>query len=192
MNIEQSLIDRSNNSCELCNSKENLAIHLVAPAKEETEKDTIYICNTCSSQIEDELPIEPNHWRCLNESMWSEIPAVQVVAWRMLTRMSTEGWPADLLEMLYLSDEVLEWAKVTGEGQEENKLVHKDSNGATLHNGDSVTLTKDLNVKGSSMVAKRGTAVRNITLVYDNQEQIEGKVNGQQIVILTQFVKKST
>jgi len=46
-------------------------------------------------------------------------------------------------------------------------------------------------VKGSSMVAKRGTAVRGISLVRDNPEQIEGRVNGQQIVILTKFVKKS-
>lgn len=40
------------------------------------------------------------------------------------------------------------------------------------------------------MVAKRGTAVRKITLVHDNAEQIEGKVDGQQIVLLTKFVKK--
>jgi protein PhnA len=52
-------------------------------------------------------------------------------------------------------------------------------------------LIKDLPVKGSSMVAKRGTAVRSIRLVRDNAEQIEGRVNDQTIVILTQFVKKS-
>ena len=56
--------------------------------------------------------------------------------------------------------------------------------------GDSVVLIKDLKVKGSSMVAKQGTAVRNIRLVHDNTEQIEGKVDGQLIVILTKFVKK--
>ena len=60
-----------------------------------------------------------------------------------------------------------------------------------LEAGDTVTIIKDLNVKGSSMVAKRGTAVRGISLVRDNAEHIEGRVDGQQIVILTKFVKKS-
>ncbi|WP_339653117.1 alkylphosphonate utilization protein [uncultured Salegentibacter sp.] len=69
-------------------------------------------------------------------------------------------------------------------------MVHKDSNGAVIETGDTVVLTKDLNVKGSSFTAKRGTDVRRVSLVYDNPEQIEGKVEGQQIVILTKFVKK--
>ena len=50
---------------------------------------------------------------------------------------------------------------------------------------------KDLNVKGGGFTAKRGTAVRNISLVHDNHEHIEGRVNDQHIVILTQYVKKS-
>jgi len=69
--------------------------------------------------------------------------------------------------------------------------VHKDANGATLEAGDSVVLIKDLNVKGANFVAKRGTAVRRITLVADNADHIEGKVEGQRIVILTKFVKKA-
>jgi protein PhnA len=59
-----------------------------------------------------------------------------------------------------------------------------------LENGDSVVLIKELDVKGATFSAKRGTAVRNIRLVADNPEQIEGKINGQSIVILTKFVKK--
>jgi len=70
-------------------------------------------------------------------------------------------------------------------------LQHIDSNGAVLSAGDTVTLTKDLNVKGANFTAKRGTAVRGISLVHDNPEQIEGRVNGQKIVILTRFVKKA-
>jgi len=68
---------------------------------------------------------------------------------------------------------------------------HMDSNGAVLEAGDTVTLIKDLNVKGAGFTAKRGTAVRNISLVADNHEHIEGRINGQRIVILTQFVKRS-
>ncbi len=70
-------------------------------------------------------------------------------------------------------------------------ISHKDSNGNILVNGDTVTLIKDLDVKGSSINAKIGTAVRNIRLVHDNTDQIEGKVDGQLIVILTKFVKIS-
>ena len=46
-------------------------------------------------------------------------------------------------------------------------------------------------MKGANFTAKRGTAVRRISLVADNAKQIEGKVDGQHIVILTEFVKKS-
>ncbi|MEE2772875.1 MAG: alkylphosphonate utilization protein, partial [Bacteroidota bacterium] len=103
-----------------------------------------------------------------------------------------EGWPNDLLEMMYLEEDVKDWAQA-GISTKSNKaeIIHKDSNGAILEAGDTVVLTKDLNVKGSSLTAKRGTAVRRISLVHDNPEQIEGKVEGQQIVILTKFVKKS-
>ena len=60
-----------------------------------------------------------------------------------------------------------------------------------LEAGDTVVLIKTLDVKGSNFSAKRGTAVRKISLVADNPEHIEGRVNGQQIVILTKYVKKS-
>ena len=71
-------------------------------------------------------------------------------------------------------------------------LVHVDANGVVLQPGDNVVLIKDLKVKGSSMVAKQGTAVRRIALDPENATYIEGKVDGQQIVILTQYVKKTT
>ena len=69
-------------------------------------------------------------------------------------------------------------------------MVCKDSNGATLSAGDTVTLIKDLVVKGANFTAKRGTTVKNISLS-DNPEHIEGKVNGTRIVLLTQFLKKA-
>jgi protein PhnA len=114
------------------------------------------------------------------------------MAWRMLTRLSAEGWPQELLDMLYLDEDTLAWAEAAGEGDsDEHAVKHLDSNGAVLDAGDTVILTKDLNVKGANFTAKRGTAVRGISLVPDNPEHIEGRVNGQQIVILTRFVKKS-
>jgi protein PhnA len=192
MTIEQSLHERSGSKCELCNATENPDIYEVPPDSKATLDDSILLCETCRDQIDNPSNVEVNHWRCLNDSMWSQVPAVQVVAWRMLTRLSSEGWPQELLDMLYLDEETLRWAQATGEGQgyDEEKR-HRDSNGAVLEAGDTVTLIKDLNVKGANFTAKRGTAVRGISLVADNVEHIEGKVEGQRIVILTKFVKKS-
>ena len=147
---------------------------------------------TCREQIDDPAKVDADHWRCLNDSMWSQVPAVQVMAWRMLTRLAGEGWPQALLDMLYLDDETRAWAEagIEGAGAEES-VRHTDCHGAVLENGDTVTLIKDLDVKGANFTAKRGTAVRGISLVPDNAEQIEGRVEGQRIVILTKFVKKS-
>jgi protein PhnA len=150
----------------------------------------ILICETCREQIENPENVEPNHWRCLNDSMWSTIPAVQVMAWRMLNRLKAEGWPQDLLDMMYLDEETAAWAKAGIAENNAEKIIHRDSNGVILEAGDSVVLIKDLKVKGSSMVAKQGTAVRRISLDHENEKYIEGKVDGQQIVIITDFVKK--
>lgn len=66
----------------------------------------------------------------------------------------------------------------------------KDSNGTLLNEGDSVTLIKDLKVKGSSNVLKRGTLVKNIRLT-DNDDEIEGRVNKEMMVLRTEFLKKA-
>ena len=193
MAFEKELNTRSNSTCELCTSTNELKSYEVDPAPNNGRlEDYIFICETCHNQIENPETADANHWRCLNDSMWSEVPAVQVMAWRMLQRLRAEGWPQDLLDMLYLEEETLNWAKATGEGEDkEDVQIHKDCNGVPLIMGDSVVLIKDLNVKGGGFTAKRGTAVRNISLVHDNPEHIEGRVNDQQIVILTQYVKKS-
>ncbi|MEZ4887237.1 MAG: PhnA domain-containing protein [Chitinophagales bacterium] len=193
MSTETELQARSESKCELCGVINELSVYEVPPTSNGTAEECILVCSTCADQIENPENVDVNHWRCLNDSMWSAIPAVQVVVWRMLNRLRSEGWPLELLDMLYLDDETLAWAKATGEaGNQEAVVQHVDSNGAVLQAGDTVVLIKTLNVKGSSLTAKRGTAVRKISLVADNPEQIEGRVDGQQIVILTKFVKKSS
>ncbi len=192
MSTETDLKTRSDNKCELCGATDHLGVYDVPPESGGSADKAVYICEPCKSQIENPDSMDANHWRCLNDSMWSQQPAVQVMAWRMLNRLRGEGWPVDLLDMLYLDDETLAWAKATGEAADDgDAVVHKDSNGAVLSAGDTVTLIKDLVVKGGGFTAKRGTAVRNISLVADVPEHIEGRVNGQQIVILTEFVKKN-
>lgn len=191
MSLERELKKRADNKCELCKKDEHLEIHTLAPHKDENIKKSLVACKICISQIDDPESTDPNHWRCLNDSMWSEHEAVQVAAWRMLSRLRKEGWPQDLLDMMYLEEDVLEFAKATGEGEADpEKLIHRDVNGVVLEAGDSVVLIKDLKVKGSSMIAKQGTAVRRISLDHSNEKYIEGKVGPTQIVIITDYVKK--
>jgi len=192
MSIEASLQARSGSKCELCAASEGLSVYEVPASPDTTADQRVLLCATCQQQIEDADKTDANHWRCLNDSMWSQVPAVQVMAYRMLHRLRGEGWTQDLLDMMYLEDDVKTWAEA---GMEKNHadgaVVHRDSNGAVLADGDTVTLIKDLKVSGGGFTAKRGTAVRNIRLVPDNAEQIEGRVNGQQLVLLTEFMKKS-
>ncbi|MFD1315946.1 PhnA domain-containing protein [Namhaeicola litoreus] len=190
MNTLDALLERSHNACELCGADQGLQTFLVPPKEENNLENSVLVCTVCAEQLHDEAKIDPAHWRCLNNSMWSEHESVKVLVWRMLRKLKNEGWPQGLLEMLYLDDETLTWAKAL-EKVNKDQIVHLDSNKAVLENGDQVVLIKDLDVKGANFNAKRGTVVKNIRLVSDNAEQIEGKINGQQIVILNKFVKKS-
>jgi len=188
MSVEQALKERSNSSCELCESKENLSAFEVGPNKDVHSDNACLVCSVCLDQINDHSLIDANHWRCLNGSMWSEQTAVKVMAYRMLHALKKEDWAQDLMDQIYLEEDDLNWAKqgVTDEG---DIVVQKDSNGTTLLEGDSVTIIKDLVVKGANFTAKRGTMVRNIRLTED-PKFIEGKVNGSHIVIIAEYVKK--
>lgn len=66
----------------------------------------------------------------------------------------------------------------------------KDSNGTLLVEGDSVTLIKDLKVKGSSLTLKRGTLVKNIRLT-SSAAEVEGRAGGSTMVLKTEFLKKA-
>ena len=191
MTTEHTLMQRSNAQCELCSAKDDLHVFAVAPASDTSEPDQcILVCQQCRDQINQSETINANHWRCLNDSMWSQVPAVQVVAFRMLTRLCAEGWAQDLLDMMYLDDDTRQWAVSGLESSDESDAPTLDSNGSVLSAGDTVTLIKDLPVKGAGFTAKRGTAVRNIALT-SNPEQIEGRVNGVRIVLLTKYLKKA-
>lgn len=191
MKLEEQLQQRSDNKCELCKSTEPLKVYEVPPPSYSNADNCILICDNCRAQLERKAELDSNHWSFLTETMWSEIPGIQVVSWRMLNRLKQESWAMDSLDMMYLSDETLAWAKATGDHENDAAVeLHKDCNGSLLQNGDSVTLIKSLDVKGSTLNAKMGTVVKNIRLVEDNTEQIEGKIEGQTIVILTKYVRK--
>jgi protein PhnA len=192
MALTENLLERSHSKCELCTDTNNVSLYKIPSAKTVDENTALIVCQTCKEQIENPTSIDANHWRCLNESMWSEFQPVQVMAFRMLSQLKSEAWARDLLEQLYLEDSVLEWAKAGLPTAEEvdNTKPTMDSNGTRLVEGDSVTLIKDLDVKGAGFTAKRGTLVRNISLT-NNPEHIEGKVNGIQIVLISKFLKKA-
>jgi protein PhnA len=191
MKLEEILLKRSESKCELCKSENAVKVYEVPPQSRTTEENCIMICDKCLAQIEKKEELDSKHWACLSESMWSEVPGIQVVSWRMLNRLRNESWATDNLDMMYLDDERLAWAKATGDHENDASVdLHKDANGNVLQSGDTVILTKSLDVKGSSLNAKLGTVVKNIRLVENNTEQIEGKIEGQVIVILTKYVRK--
>lgn len=193
MTLEERLIQRSEQQCELCKSTDTITLYEVPPQSGSTDDNCIMLCNECKTQVEKKAEPDSKHWTCLTETMWSEVPAVQVVAWRMLNRLRNESWAADNLDMMYLDDEKLAWAKATGDHENDSAVdLHKDSNGTVLQNGDTIVLTKSLDVKGSTLNAKLGTVVKNIRIVENNTEQIEGKIEGQLIVILTKYVRKQS
>lgn len=170
-------------NCQIC-SNEGASPHAIAP-----RDDTLDLCAPCAEAAQGSITDGPQ-WQCLHEAIWSEVPAVKVTAWRMLHALR-RPWANDLLDIAYLSEEEADWAQAGIAEAQADLVIHRDSNGAVLAAGDTVVLIKDLPVKGAGFTAKRGTAVRGISLVADNADHIEGRVEGQRIVILTQFVKKS-
>jgi len=191
MSVDRELKKRSNGKCELCSAEEHLGVHTVSPYKDTTLEHSVILCSKCTEQIVDSSKLNVNHWRLLNDSIWHELDAIKVLSYRILHALKETGagWAEDLQDMMYMDEPTTEWAN---DGlPKEGDLIHRDSNGVVLNYGDSVVLIKDLPVKGSSMIAKRGTPVRNIRLDPDNEMYIEGKVEGQMIVIITDYVKKT-
>jgi protein PhnA len=82
-----------------------------------------------------------------------------------------------------------EWS-ATASVEVEEKRIHKDAHGNLLNDGDTVTLIKDLKVKGSSLVIKGGTKIKNIRLV-DGDHGIDCKVDGQSMLLKSEFMKKA-
>ncbi|MFC4701451.1 PhnA domain-containing protein [Glaciecola siphonariae] len=176
---------RANGQCELCSSANDLQVFPLEHSPDLTANCAVLLCAECRGQISGDIQLNSRHFACLSQSMWSTTPAVQVLSYRLLHQFSSESWAQDALDMLYLDDETKAWAD---KGLMLNQEPTLDANGAVLKAGDSVTIIKDLDVKGANFTAKRGTPVRNIALS-DNPLHIEGKVNGQRIVIIAAYTK---
>ncbi len=177
--------------CELCSSTTNLsAFDLESKTKKGADAEVL-VCEKCSTAINNKDFSDTHHWRALTDAIWNENTPVKVLSYRILQELSNEAWALDLIDQIYLEDEDLKWARegvveVTTTGPAKTCT---DSNGTPLLEGDSVTLIKDLDVKGAGFTAKRGTLVKNIKLT-ENPEHIEGRVNGIGIVLVAKFMKK--
>jgi protein PhnA len=168
------LMDRAGSACEFCGAADGLT------SVDVPSEDQVLLCPACRG----EGGVPAAHWRCLEGAMWSPEPSVQIAVWRKLGEID-EMWARDARESMMMEPEVMARAEASA-----LVVEHFDSNGMRLDHGDTVVLVKDLVVKGAGFTAKRGTAVRNISLVPENAAHIEGKVEGQRIVILTEFVKR--
>jgi protein PhnA len=184
VSVEKELKTRSGGKCELCGSSDGLSVLEVAPSDESAEQ-SIYVCATCKEQIENPDKMDEAHFNCLNESMWSETPAVVVMSYRLLKTLGRE----DLVDMIYMEDDLKAWADAAPKSSLGAEV--RDSNGVILNAGDSVVIIKDLEVKGAGFTAKRGTLVKNITIPADVEGHIEGRVNGTKIYLKTEFLKKA-
>ncbi len=170
--------------CELCGSSEGVEL-IELPVSDGSEDQSIYVCSTCKGQIQSG-DLDDNHFNCLNDSMWSETPAVKVMSYILFNKLGRQ----DMIDMMYL-DESEQTLADQAIHAEENKLVYKDCNGVELKAGDSIVIMKDLEVKGAGFTAKRGTTVTRIALAPNDPTHIEGRVNGTKIFLKTEFIKKA-
>lgn len=111
MNLESTLLERAHSKCELCSATSALSVYNIPPVKTISADNSILLCGTCRGQIENPATIDPDHWRCLNDRMWSEFPAVQAMAWRILKKLTDHDWARDMLDQLFLEEEVQNWAE---------------------------------------------------------------------------------
>ena len=170
--------------CELCGSSEDVTL-LELPVSDGSEEQSVYVCANCKGQIESG-ELDETHFNCLNDAMWSEIPAVKVMSYILWNKLGR----SDMLDMMYMEEEEQKLADAAINA-EANKVVFRDANGVELHAGDSIVILKDLDVKGAGFTAKRGTTVTKIALPNDMDDHVEGRVNGTKIYLKTEFIKKA-
>ena len=114
--VAKVIVKRCKSKCELCHASGSLHLMEVPPiSKGDVDaQNCIMVCNTCNQQInhDHDDKLNAHHWMCLHESIWSELPVVQVMSWRMLRRLSKHhAWAGEVLDQAYLAEDVLTWAQ---------------------------------------------------------------------------------
>lgn len=112
--LGKDLARRAKSKCELTGEAGvRLTPYEVPPVSTEPDLDrTILISDACQEALEHPSRLKGRSWQGLTEMVWSELPVVQVVAWRMLKQLSkNEDWAREALEEVFLDEEVEAWAK---------------------------------------------------------------------------------
>lgn len=109
------LARRSRSKCELCETTgAALSVFEIPPeSKGDPEVDRcLFLCENCHEQAGNLKRFRPGeHWRCLAQTIWSEIPAVQVLAARMLRRQAdSQHWAQEALDGVFLDEEIEAWS----------------------------------------------------------------------------------
>lgn len=184
--ITTPLQQRCQDTCELCASDTAVSAYAVSPKNNDLIENEVALCAACLSELQNRT--SPQHWQCLAGSIWNTEPSVQALSYRILHSIREQAWAEELISSVELDESVTAWAM----SAYEEKILHRDSQGNLLSNGDTVVLIQGLSVKGANFTAPKGTIVKKIRLVADNAEQIEGKINEQTIVLLTKYLRKSS
>ncbi len=192
MQPSNKLLQRADYSCEICSQNNTeFTAYTVPTHTYDSDADVVLLCNNCSTKIENKDFTKSESFRGIQGSIWSETPAVKVLSYKIAQNLKATDWAQEVIDSAYLSEEEIAWANSEAEATA-SFVIHKDAYGIVLQTGDNVLLTENLNVKGTNFIAAKGTKVPKIRLVADNAEQIEGKIEGSTIVILTKFVRKSS
>ncbi len=108
------LVRRSRSHCELCDKHGvKLDVYELPPLDEEPFLNgCLFICDGCRKQIVEPKKMIPSYWRCLNNALYSEVPAAQVMSFRILKRLAKTDhhWARELLENAYLDPDLEAWA----------------------------------------------------------------------------------
>ena len=111
--LGKDLARRAKSKCELTGAAGvSLRSYEVPPVGEEPDIErTLLLCEQCHEMLEHPKRLSGRTWQCLAEAVWSDMPAVQVVAWRLLHELATrEDWAREVLDELFLDPEVEAWA----------------------------------------------------------------------------------
>ena len=115
--LGKTLTRRAKSQCELCPTKgSKLITYEVPPIQDEPDAEhCLLLCETCYNQLhlKPSQSLDDHHWRCLHQSAWSEVPAAQVMSVRLLRQLEESDWAKDLLEQLYLPEDIQAWIDAT-------------------------------------------------------------------------------
>ncbi len=115
--LGKDLARRAKSKCELTGAAGvSLRPYEVPPVGDEPDLErTLLVSEACHEVLERPQRLAGREWQCLAEVVWSEMPAVQVVAWRMLNELAKrEDWAREVIEEVFLDEEVETWAKSAG------------------------------------------------------------------------------